>query len=147
MAYADTLRSTTWTGSDAATLIEGIFVSGFPLTWSSWSPSYTQTGAMTYATITTSIAKYIQVGKLVFFVIQAIGTTGGSADRTIEFSLPVTSASTYGCFAALIQDGSGPEAGCAYFQSTTVCSVGRGTANWALGGSREIRVMGFYEAA
>lgn len=90
MAYADTLRSTTFTGSDIASLIEGIFVSGFGLTWTAYTPTNAASGALTWNTTTTHKgSKYIQIGKLIFFYSDFQATTGGVASTDLTLTLPV----------------------------------------------------------
>lgn len=111
MAFADSIRSKTWTASDIATLIEGIFVSGYPLTWTDWSPTYSAGGSMTYTSVSADYANYVEVGKLVIAKFYMSGTTGNVAGTSIRLSLPRTPRS-FGSAAqimsrAYIYDGSG----------------------------------------
>ncbi len=95
MAYADTLRSKTFTGPDIANLIEGIFVAGHPAAWTTWTPSpLGATGSMTFTTTTIQFANYIQIGKLVFVSLRIDGTIGGTVNTGITVPMPVTSATT-----------------------------------------------------
>lgn len=86
MAYADTIRTTTFTASDIATLIEGVFGSSGPLAASSsWSPSYTG-----FSVNPTNVAaRYWQIGKLVFAMVR-MANTGTSNATTFTVSAPVT---------------------------------------------------------
>ena len=45
-----------------------------PITLTAWTPTYSATGAMTFTGVSTTSANYTQVGKLVFFQLDAIET-------------------------------------------------------------------------
>jgi hypothetical protein len=146
MAYADTIRSTTCTMEDVAAAIEGIVCATYPLTWTAWTPTYSANGGMTFVSVTTTTARYLQFGKLVGYYLFANGTTAGTASTGVTFTLPVTAAnSSHGCTAAA-QDttnmagfGSGDTAKATIYKYDF--------SNWGLGSSRIIRASGFYEAA
>lgn len=107
MAYADALRSTTCNMNDVATLIEGIGVSGYPLVWANWSPTYGAGGSGTFTIVTTSVARYVRIGRLVHCQIDATGTIGGTPNHAISYTLPV---SLYGLFVGsgiIVQAGYG----------------------------------------
>jgi len=146
MAYADSMRSSTCTLETIATLIEGIFASTYGLTWSTWSPTYGASGAMTYTAVTSTSARYIQIGKLVFFNLDAVGTTGGVANTTLTFSLPVTCSGRNHCMGGQIYQAAGKA-------SQVIVSSGGGSAllydssNLSLAASTYLRVAGIYEAA
>lgn len=147
MAFADILRSTTWTGTDAADLIEGIFVSGHPLAWTTWSPSYSCSGSMTYTTVTTNYAKYIRVGKLIIASIYASGTTGGVASTEIRATLPANAVATtnFPASATIVDTSSLPSFA---YTSTTYLAFSRyDLANWSLAAGRQILGTIIYEAA
>lgn len=151
MAYADTIRTATATMDDVATLIEGIFVSGYGLTWTAWTPTLGATGSMTWTSTAINFAKYIQCGKLIIFAVVAGGTTGGSASSGLTFTLPVTASATWasntGLAAANVIDGGSSIAGVC-LTTTAVGTVTRYDAgNYGLGAGRTIRVVGAYEAA
>lgn len=119
-------------------------------TGTSWTPTYTASGSMTYTSVTTTVAKYIQVGKLVYFYLSATGTTGGTTNNTIYFTLPVTAASTSGAiFAANISPAGGVAVGgFATLNTTSQAGFRRyDSGNITLGASTGITVSGFYEAA
>lgn len=91
MAYADALRSKLWTPNDAANLIEGIVGSStntHPATWTSWTPTYGGSGSMTYGSVTTIIGVYAKLGKLLFIMLYANGTVGGTPSTDILVSAP-----------------------------------------------------------
>jgi len=146
MAYADTMRVSTATLEIIAGLIEGIFSSGFPATWTAWAPTYGASGAMTYTTVTTTTARYIRIGKLVFFVIDANGTTGGTANTTLTFTLPVTAASQNHVMGGQIFQASGKAAYAVIAGSTGSVSL-YDSSNLSLSAGTYIRVAGVYEAA
>jgi hypothetical protein len=117
--------------------------------WDSWTPSYSASGSMTYTSVTTNRAKYLQLGKLVFFTLSATGTTGGTASNAIIATLPVTAAYSPIIFAGGYDDGGG----------TALTGIGQGSgtgslavskadkSNFGLGAGRSIYVSGVYEAA
>ncbi len=78
MAYADTLRTSAGTLEIAAGLIEGIASSTYPLTWSTWSPTYGASGSMTFTSVTTTAARYARIGKLVLVNFYFGGTRNGN---------------------------------------------------------------------
>lgn len=149
MAYADGIRSPSATLETIASLIEGIGVSGFPLAWTTWAPTYTGSGTLTYGTVTTSYARYIQIGKLVILIIRATGTVAG-AGTEIRFTLPVTAAATMTGFLGgwgYVVDAATTSVAVPYLQSTTVAAVLKSAGtNWTAG-TDNIAVGLIYEAA
>lgn len=91
MAYADTIRSAAPTWEAVATLIEGIGVSGYPLTWTEWTSTIGGGGDLTW-TATSRTSKYIRIGKLVFCIVTFVGNLGGSATNLLTATLPATAA-------------------------------------------------------
>lgn len=151
MAYADALRSLSPppTMTDVAALIEGLFVSGFPLTLSSWTPTFSASGSMTFTGTSIVCAKYIQVGKLVIGILKATGTVGGTPSRDLLFTLPVTASSAnniQGASGAAIDSGTVTGGGFVVY-STTQCGCMRSNAaNWTAGAAT-IGCLFAYEAA
>lgn len=150
MAYADALRSTTWTGTDVADLIEGIFVSGHPLTWTTWSPTHAASGSMTFTSVTADVAKYIRCGKLVLAVYRGNGMIGGTPSNTLYVSLPVAPSSamhTYDVAAAgWIGQGSTVTAQAFIYDATAWAVTRYDSANFSAG-SLTMSSMLIYEAA
>ena len=151
MAFGDILRTATFTGDDIADLIEGIGSSSHPLAWTTWSPTYSASGSMTFTSVTTNYAKYLRIGKLIIFAIKATGTTGGTPDTTLQFTLPVTASSDAvtgnSPFSAFTNDSS-TVGGFGFVSSSTVGGVRKYDAtNYASGASRQIFCAGAYEAA
>lgn len=148
MAYADALRAPSATLAIAAALIEGIFTSLFPLTWGSWTPSYSASGSMTYGTITTSFAKYIQIGKLVLWCHYSTGTVGGTPARLLAHSLPVTGATgAPGGAAGYVADGGNQLSGAVITGTTSASYTMRDASNFSAGSGRVLAGFGIYEAA
>lgn len=152
-SYADALRSRTFTGSDIATLIEGIGSSGFPISFSSWTPTLTASDSMTLTSTSIVSAKYFQIGKLVFFKLHITGTIGGTPAANIYATLPVNAATTLvEQFAAEVIDGDGTAltSPSARIHDTTaklnILKTHAGS-NYTAGAAFATRVSGFYEAA
>ncbi len=149
MAYADALRSKTWTASDIAALIEGIFVAGFPLTWTGWTPTYGVPGGLTYGSVTTTAAKYIQIGKLVFFYIRCSGTLGGLAAGGLSFTAPVaqSTANDTACGSVMTVDNGTYKTGILALQtSNRIFAYKHDLAAWATSGTATLSGCGFYAA-
>lgn len=72
----------------AYSFIENPF--GFP-EWFNYLPDYPTYNSMSFSTVTTTLAKYCCKGKTATLVINASGTTGGTAGDAIAVSLPFTS--------------------------------------------------------
>lgn len=122
----------------------------FTAVWSDWVPTLGASGAMTYTSTTISYAKYMQIGKAVWLIIDVTGTTGGTPDTGLTFTLPVTAAtSSRPKGISFVADG-GAKAGSFNVSSTTVCTVYTDpttTANWGAGASRRYVIEFFYVAA
>lgn len=150
MAFADNLRSAGANMTVAAGLIEGLFVSGYPLTWSTYAVAIAGTGgsgSLTFTITATNRAKYIQIGKLVFLDVSVTGTTGGTTSTDVTLTLPV----------AGLGDGFYCPAVCSVTDSTIVtgnCRINTqmnirkyDSSNWGLGVSRLVEVLAVYVAA
>jgi hypothetical protein len=152
MAYADSIRTSTATMNAAATLIDGIGSSTSTLAWSSWTPTYSGSGSLTFGTVTTNYGKYIQLGKFVVFVLRATGTTGGTTNDAILFTPPVNAAAatTTGLAigAGTVTDSTNGAGVCLRYTSVSSFAVYKESfGNYGLGASRVINVIGLYEAA
>jgi hypothetical protein len=140
MAYADTLRSKTFTGPDIANLIEGIFSSSHAADWTTWTPTLGAAGSMTFTSTTIRYAEYMIIGKLCFIRLRAEGTIGGTLNSALTATLPFTSSTLSGgathdvsCFVRSF--GTNAEAGTGEIGSaSTTLTVRRSPiANWAAG--------------
>lgn len=145
-SYADALRSRIFTGADIASLIEGIFTSGFPTTFLAWTPTYGASGSMTFTSVSTAVARYIRIGKLIWFYLDATGTTGGVASTDLTHTLPIASLGTGFVSCSCAVSDSNIISG-----TNRIGSVGNirkyDSSNWGLGAGRQIITSGFYEAA
>lgn len=116
-----------------------------------WSPSYTPSGSLTYSSVTNSYKHHRQIGRRVEFAIRSAGTLGGSASNTIDLNLPITSAASlddwpFECTLD-ISGASGLEKGIAFWKNTTTLSIRRaGSANYPTSGSLNIYLNGWYIA-
>jgi hypothetical protein len=116
--------------------------------WTAWTPTYGGSASMTWGTVTTRVANYIKVGKTVFYRIDAVGTTAGTAASNISFSLPVAAKDGYGSSGAgHVLDASAANSAFTYFKDVNNAYVQKYNAvNYGLG-TVEILINGTYEAA
>lgn len=121
---------------------------GITATWSTWSPSVSCSGSMTFTGITVDTARYIQIGKMVFVTFFITGTVGGTPSSSIFVTTPVTAASaTAGNTATRLPTTGGHLTGWLYLQTTTAFNLSlEGFANFAAGAA-SIDGIFFYEAA
>lgn len=123
-------------------------VSRNPEFFSTFTPGTGAGGTMTYTSITTNMAKYRREGGLIFLCLDVDGTTGGSADPSIIFNLPVAAPATGHALSAVAVDGAGQFLGASAVATGSVCTVKKYDAsNWGLGAGRKIYVSGVYPAA
>lgn len=116
--------------------------------WTAWVPTFTASGSMTYTSVTANKAVYHQVGKLVFFRIDASGTTGGTASNTLFFTLPVAAKDTFGVVGTGLVVDVAAAGAFAYFESATQAGVQKyNVANFSLASGIAHRISGVYEAA
>lgn len=108
--------------------------------WLDWLPTYTGYGGMTGYTTVTTHAKYKLSIRSCEFEIYASGTTTGSGDSFINFSVPFTpvvTTSAYHSRACFVYDAAYL---IGFFRSaTTTIAVGKyNLANWVIGAGRVI---------
>jgi hypothetical protein len=120
---------------------------GFP-TWFDYTPSYAGTESMTYASVTTNLAKFAIFGQMVVVLIKCIGTTGGSASYGVLIGAPVVSADTGNLVAvySYVNDG-GIVAGFAYANDAAFEVNRQDGANFGLGANRSFRFSCSYRMA
>lgn len=118
-----------------------------------WHPTIVGNGTLTLSAINIHFARYQQVGKMVWVSLYVDFTTGGIADISVEFSLPVTVRAAISGVDAQhapvhVEVGAGVETGVILmFSGTNVARAYRpATAAWTLGASRLIAANFFYEA-
>ncbi len=66
---------------------------GFPQ-WFNWTPTYSGSGSLTFTSVGTHIARFSITGRTVHVLLEAQGTTGGTAGAEIWATTPVTSANS-----------------------------------------------------
>ena len=133
-----------FTPTQYTSLIDGSGLQ-FPA-WTSWTPTYNGSGAMTFTGVSTAYAKYQQIGKRIDFMLEATGTTGGTASNILTFTLPIAKASVTGMFAAQVGD-TGNLGGFAVLISSTVVAIEKyDLSNFGIGAGRTIRCAGTYES-
>jgi hypothetical protein len=116
--------------------------------WATWTPTYGATGSMTFTSVTTVYAKYQRHGKRVRGIINANGTTGGTASTGLTFTLPVTAANTDsgGALGHCVIGEAGTVAGFMRWSSTTVAICERyDQANISLAAGRALSGQFEYE--
>jgi hypothetical protein len=60
----------------------------FETDWLSWTPTYSTSGSLTYASISTAFSKYKILPARVSWELRCTGTLGGSASNQILFTVP-----------------------------------------------------------
>lgn len=121
--------------------------------WTSYTPSFSASGSMTYTSVTNQLSRYKVVGKTVTISHTFIGTTGGSAGQAIKATLPtnIASQSATPFYNAMVsQDGGGTyEFAIAQPDSvgptSTVNYYLKNLANWGLGAGRAISATFTFE--
>lgn len=117
---------------------------------STFSPTYTCSGTMTFGTITSSLFKYQQHGNRVDFIMHATGTIGGVASYGIRFTVPVTISSTVSVsFTAAVFNGTAARVAgaCEAIGGTTIQVSKFDSSNYTLGVGYSIHVSGSYDVA
>jgi hypothetical protein len=118
---------------------------GFP-DWLNWSPTYGAAGSMTYTSVTTAFAKFKLTRNEVEILLYATGTTGGTANNTITFTLHILNEQSNGVLCAHVPDLTATSIdGNAFFNSSGIIGVRRyDSASYGLGTGRTINVSGGY---
>jgi len=117
------------------------------LTTTSWTPTITPQGAMTYTTVTT-VAWYADFGSFYYIAIRSEGTTGGTASigfniTNLPFALDTNEQALVG-----IADAGANDSGYAQSISGTELAIRRPAgANWNLGAGRGFIISGILKKA
>lgn len=111
------------------------------LAWTSYTPNYSASGSMTYATVTTTTAKYLKLSKVGLLHLDFSGTTGGTAGTAIFASLPPgwTLARTHNRLPIYVRDATSGVLTNGQSQVTVATGVGcylNSVTNWGLGTGR-----------
>lgn len=128
---------------------DGLYAELVAQTWLDWVPTYTPSGAMTFGPVTTSIAKYIQIGKLVIFQLVAGGVIGGTPDSNINFTLPPIApvdSDAVSC-TALVSNVTRRGGIAQIIQATSSVDVRLYDSSNFTAGAASLRVSGMYESA
>ena len=148
MSLSLPINSFSWVGTLKrwATELRNLVNTAEAFTPKDWYPEFTCSGTMTFTFTGSEMMKYVDIGPMVFFVIDVSGTTGGAMDTEVRFSLPVAASHQSGCFAANTSiDGGASKGGLALFLNSYTIKVRQyDNALWTAGASRALRVMGFY---
>lgn len=147
MAYADIIRTVSATMENVANLIEGVLTAAANLVFTTWSPTLTTSGSMTYTSSTITFARYFQIGKFVLFKVAFTGTVGGTPSTYIGFTLPVTSDGAGISAAVSILDASSLIGGFTSSGSSTRLDIYRYNNVVFTAGTVSFNCYGFYEAA
>jgi hypothetical protein len=116
--------------------------------WTTWTPTYGASGAMTYTSVTTQVGRYTAnpFTRKVTCRIYSYGTTGGTASTGLTFTLPIAPVSDAGMLYPFYSE----EAGTRYESflsiasgSTTATVTKRDASNYGLGTLRYI--VGYLE--
>lgn len=149
MAYADAIRSATATLEDIASLIEGIASSAMPTTLTTYVPTWSGKGSMTFTGITNDRAEYVQIGKVVWVYIKSRGTIGGTLNNEMYVTLPVTAATSGPALEmpAIVLDPTSGLGGYCFGGSATLLTFIRPAAANYSAGSVAFAANIFYRAA
>ncbi len=118
-----------------------------------WTPTYpVSSGGMTFNGTALNMAMFSFIGGQIFYELEAIGTTSGTTDNNIIFSIPVALGTAYGVSAYLPQaavstnDGTSQKLGILVSNNGTSIGVRKyDVSNWGLGAGRYIDVSGWYK--
>jgi hypothetical protein len=106
-------------------------------------PTYTCSGALTYTSVT-GMFEYRVDGDLCSVRYDVSGTTGGVASNTVYISLPVTAANATQNTWAYVVDGTAAQGVC-FFNTTTQIGVSKfDGSNFGLGASRRLAGQLFF---
>lgn len=115
--------------------------------WKTWEPTYSAYGDMTFTDVTTVSAKYIRLGRTIFFQLWFAGTTGGTPSMAIRATLPAKASAMFGGGCA-VSDGAGHGGG-AYNTTNDLMTLDiklSDIRNYTLGAYRGAFISGVYEA-
>ena len=119
-------------------------------TWQTWTPTFPAVGGMTFASVTVNHARYTVIGKTCHYVLRAAGTTTGTGETSIQFTLPVPAQlNTNAAIGSAVVNDGGFDAGWQILANSGSVQVRKSGANnpWTIGTDRRIYVTGTYEIA
>lgn len=119
------------------------------LVWNTWSPTITVPAGVTYTGVTINQARYMRVGKIVYYKIRVTGTLGGTPSNSFMFTLPINTVSTEN-----VTPGSGfittavTIAAYSFINSISIVTVrAYDSSVLSSGTNRGFTISGFYEIA
>lgn len=62
--------------------------------WETWTPTYSASGGGTITTMTTNLARYARIQKIVFVELDCTVTNAGTGTGFLTFTLPITAKNT-----------------------------------------------------
>lgn len=121
--------------------------------WTSYTPSVSGNGSMTYTSQTITTARYIKMGRLVVANVRVTGTIGGVLNTTLVFSIPVPAATIYASIdpsgSVTYVDGGAKTAGIIIGNGDQtnfgICHYD--SSNWTSGSARSFSTTFAYESA
>ena len=116
--------------------------------WATWTPTLSANGSMTWTLDDIEFARWMQVGKTVYFQVGLQGTAGGTPNTDLRFSLPVApkGVDNYSFTVGNLFESGNSKAGMSYWEQGASVVVTRRYDNANISaGLAIVRVSGFYE--
>lgn len=124
-----------------------------PFGWPEWfdyTPTYSGNGSMTWTSVTTTFAKFRIVGNYINVLVQASGTTGGTANTSLQATSPIniTGSDAYPGY-GYVADGGISLGGIIFYNASSNQITGRkyDAANYGLGTARVMNANIYYPYA
>lgn len=131
-----------------ATLGDYILLDGTPI-WQTWTPTYGSLGPMTFTSVTTSFARYLDLDDRVEIQMDFTGTVGGTPAATLTVTTPIVPAQVNIGFSCNALNSGVRQAGTAYVGAVTGTGViyfkQYAGANWTAGANNGASISGVYE--
>ena len=119
---------------------------GITANWSTWVPTLTPLGSMTYTSQVINYAKYVTIGQILHFSVDFEGVVGGVPSSGVVFSLPVAGVDTSGMVVnGYVSDGGLLTVAFGNALTTSSFGVYKYTTAALTAGTVRFTVAGFYE--
>jgi len=115
--------------------------------WTSWAPTLSASGSMTYTSTTVNFAKYIQINDIIYFKIDVTGTVGGTPGTHLKFTLPVNNNAEAVGGGATVVDNSIIKGGFYSYAAANQFDVYKYDASNYVAGTARYIINGFYQSA
>ena len=114
--------------------------------WLTWQPVYSASASMTWTSVSTNRANYKIIRDTLFFAVDANGTTGGTADKELDLTIPMAMQSNVGVAAGgSVRDGVGAYINGVLIPATSSLGFRRyDGVSWGLGTTRSVSLSSFY---